>query len=199
MAPPAAGEAAGRARRATAPSASVRLVRAQFSFTLTRPTTSVLADLGGGALLDVGCYCVSALRLVAGEPDRLRPEGGRARRRGRALHGDRCASRAVRSATSTAASTCRCAGARGGRLRTACSSSSPPSGATRRARPAARRRRAGADRPARDAPLPARGRELLRATRGEEAPLLDRAESVAQARALEALLRSAETDRPASS
>ncbi|MFL5953163.1 MAG: Gfo/Idh/MocA family protein [Gaiellaceae bacterium] len=27
------------------------------------------AGLGGGALLDVGCYCVSALRLLLGEPD----------------------------------------------------------------------------------------------------------------------------------
>jgi len=26
-------------------------------------------ELGGGSLLDLGCYCVSALRLVAGEPD----------------------------------------------------------------------------------------------------------------------------------
>jgi len=36
-----------------------------------------------------------------------------------------------------------------------------------------------------------------RATRGEEAQLLDRAESVAQARTIAALLHSAETDRPA--
>jgi xylose dehydrogenase (NAD/NADP) len=47
----------------------LRLVRSQFSFMLTR-TEDVrwLADLGGGALLDVGCYCVNVLRLVAGEP-----------------------------------------------------------------------------------------------------------------------------------
>jgi xylose dehydrogenase (NAD/NADP) len=47
----------------------VRLARAQFSFTLSRPQdVRWLAELGGGALLDVGCYCVNALRLVAGEP-----------------------------------------------------------------------------------------------------------------------------------
>jgi D-xylose 1-dehydrogenase (NADP+, D-xylono-1,5-lactone-forming) len=28
-------------------------------------------DLGGGALGDLGCYCVSAIRLFAGEPERL--------------------------------------------------------------------------------------------------------------------------------
>ena len=26
------------------------------------------AGLDGGALMDVGCYCVSAVRLLAGEP-----------------------------------------------------------------------------------------------------------------------------------
>ena len=32
-------------------------------------------DLGGGALLDLGCYCISAARLVTGsEPDRVHGE-----------------------------------------------------------------------------------------------------------------------------
>jgi len=30
--------------------------------------------LGGGALMDVGCYCVSALRLLCGEPTRVSGE-----------------------------------------------------------------------------------------------------------------------------
>ncbi len=50
----------------------VRLARASFSFTLRREADVRLDPaLGGGALLDLGCYCVSALRLVAGaEPVR---------------------------------------------------------------------------------------------------------------------------------
>jgi predicted dehydrogenase len=48
----------------------IRLVRASFSFFLVRPGDVRLApDLGGGSLLDVGCYCVSAARLLAGEPE----------------------------------------------------------------------------------------------------------------------------------
>jgi len=46
-------------------------VHATFSFRFGRPDSDVrlVPELGGGSLLDVGCYCVSALRLVAGEPD----------------------------------------------------------------------------------------------------------------------------------
>jgi predicted dehydrogenase len=47
----------------------LRLVRATFSFTLTDPRNIRLRpELDGGALLDVGCYCLSAARLLAGEP-----------------------------------------------------------------------------------------------------------------------------------
>lgn len=43
-------------------------VRATFSFPLTNPDNiRVRADLDGGSLMDVGCYCVSGARLVAGE------------------------------------------------------------------------------------------------------------------------------------
>jgi D-xylose 1-dehydrogenase (NADP+, D-xylono-1,5-lactone-forming) len=47
----------------------VRLVRATFSFDLDRPG-DVRWDpaLDGGALMDVGCYCISGIRLVCGEP-----------------------------------------------------------------------------------------------------------------------------------
>jgi xylose dehydrogenase (NAD/NADP) len=48
----------------------LRLVRAAFCSTLGRPDDVRWSpELGGGALLDVGCYCVSGMRLVAGEPE----------------------------------------------------------------------------------------------------------------------------------
>ena len=48
----------------------LRLVRAAFSFPLTDGTNVRLdAELEGGALMDVGCYCVSGSRLLAGEPE----------------------------------------------------------------------------------------------------------------------------------
>jgi D-xylose 1-dehydrogenase (NADP+, D-xylono-1,5-lactone-forming) len=47
----------------------LRLVRASFSFPLGDPEDVRLSrELEGGALMDVGCYCVSGSRLVAGEP-----------------------------------------------------------------------------------------------------------------------------------
>jgi predicted dehydrogenase len=48
---------------------TVRLVRAAFSFTMRDPgNVRMLPDVDGGGLMDVGCYCVSACRLLAGEP-----------------------------------------------------------------------------------------------------------------------------------
>jgi len=51
----------------------LRVVRAQFSFGLhsLEPTSNIRlsGELEGGALMDVGCYCVSAARLLAGEPE----------------------------------------------------------------------------------------------------------------------------------
>ncbi|MGD0452477.1 MAG: Gfo/Idh/MocA family oxidoreductase [Solirubrobacteraceae bacterium] len=47
----------------------LRLIRASFSFLLERAGDLRLQGaLDGGALMDVGCYCVSAARLLAGEP-----------------------------------------------------------------------------------------------------------------------------------
>ncbi len=48
---------------------AVRLVRACFSFVLAGDVDVRLdPTLHGGGLMDVGCYCVSGARLVAGEP-----------------------------------------------------------------------------------------------------------------------------------
>jgi xylose dehydrogenase (NAD/NADP) len=58
----------------------VRTVRTAFGFNLPGgENVRLQAALEGGALMDVGCYCVSAMRLLAGEPERVggeRVEGG---------------------------------------------------------------------------------------------------------------------------
>jgi D-xylose 1-dehydrogenase (NADP+, D-xylono-1,5-lactone-forming) len=47
----------------------LRLVRSAFSYSLYDPDNIRLRpEVEGGALMDVGCYCVSGSRLVAGEP-----------------------------------------------------------------------------------------------------------------------------------
>ncbi len=52
-----------------------RAVRACFGFVLDRDEDPRWeAALDGGSLMDVGCYCISAARLVAGEPEAI--EGG---------------------------------------------------------------------------------------------------------------------------
>ncbi len=56
----------------------VRVVRAAFSFPLAAERggddTRFDPELDGGALMDVGCYCVNAIRLLAGEPQRVAAE-----------------------------------------------------------------------------------------------------------------------------
>ncbi len=46
----------------------VRLIRTSFCYRTTKIDGNVrfAADLGGGALMDVGCYCISFSRLIAG-------------------------------------------------------------------------------------------------------------------------------------
>ena len=54
---------------------ALRLVRVGFSFPLEAERSAddarFSAELDGGAMMDLGCYCVSALRFVAGEPRSL--------------------------------------------------------------------------------------------------------------------------------
>jgi D-xylose 1-dehydrogenase (NADP+, D-xylono-1,5-lactone-forming) len=48
----------------------LRQLRSLFSFTLTdRADVRLDPELDGGALMDLGCYCISMQRLVAGEPE----------------------------------------------------------------------------------------------------------------------------------
>jgi xylose dehydrogenase (NAD/NADP) len=57
--------------------APLRVVRAAFGFALAAEDTQnvrIQPELEGGALMDVGCYCVSALRLLCGEPERAAAE-----------------------------------------------------------------------------------------------------------------------------
>jgi predicted dehydrogenase len=45
----------------------LRMIKSAFTFRLTNPTNIRLsAELGGGALMDVGCYCVNVSRTLAG-------------------------------------------------------------------------------------------------------------------------------------
>ncbi|MEA2392577.1 MAG: hypothetical protein QOJ82_468 [Solirubrobacteraceae bacterium] len=74
----------GRARELLAAGeiGELRTIRAAFAFTATDPDDIRLqADLEGGGLMDVGCYCVSGCRALAGaEPERAYAEavlGGR--------------------------------------------------------------------------------------------------------------------------
>ena len=51
---------------------TVRLIRAAFSFVARSVSDVRLSSvLEGGALMDVGCYCVSGARLLAGEPEQV--------------------------------------------------------------------------------------------------------------------------------
>jgi D-xylose 1-dehydrogenase (NADP+, D-xylono-1,5-lactone-forming) len=50
---------------------SLRVIRGSFSFTVgAADDVRLVSELEGGALMDVGCYCVSGARLLAGEPER---------------------------------------------------------------------------------------------------------------------------------
>jgi predicted dehydrogenase len=50
----------------------LRDIRTTFSFQLLDlDNIRMAADLDGGALMDVGCYCVSGARLLGGEPERV--------------------------------------------------------------------------------------------------------------------------------
>jgi D-xylose 1-dehydrogenase (NADP+, D-xylono-1,5-lactone-forming) len=67
-------EALARLAREIAP---LRVVRAAFGFAIPPEDAAnvrLQRALEGGSLMDVGCYCVSALRLLCGEPERVSGE-----------------------------------------------------------------------------------------------------------------------------
>ena len=46
-----------------------RVIRSSFGFALSDPANvRLLPEIDGGALMDVGCYCVSGSRFLGGEP-----------------------------------------------------------------------------------------------------------------------------------
>jgi D-xylose 1-dehydrogenase (NADP+, D-xylono-1,5-lactone-forming) len=53
---------------------ALRYIRGTLSYTQHGDDPRLHAELDGGSLLDLGCYCVSAARLFAGEPDRVHAE-----------------------------------------------------------------------------------------------------------------------------
>jgi D-xylose 1-dehydrogenase (NADP+, D-xylono-1,5-lactone-forming) len=170
----------------------LRLVTSCFSFPLEEPSNIRLsAELEGGSLLDVGSYCVSATRLLAGEPERVY---------GEALYG-------ATGVDVRFAATMRCPG--GVLAHFDCAMDVPrrfwleavgseasifvPSPwmigvegfELRRGDDVEWIEVESADR------YQAQLENFAAAIRGEEAPLLDRADAVSQARTLAALLRSA--------
>jgi predicted dehydrogenase len=53
----------------------LRVIRGAFSFRLTvQGDVRMSTALDGGGLMDVGCYCLSAARMLAGEPERVHAE-----------------------------------------------------------------------------------------------------------------------------
>ncbi len=53
----------------------LRVINATFTFSMQSDTNIRLdKSMGGGGLLDVGCYCINAMRLITGEE----PDGGQA-------------------------------------------------------------------------------------------------------------------------
>jgi len=53
----------------------LRLIRSCFSYSLyDADNIRLRTEVEGGALMDVGCYCVSGSRLLAGEPERVHAE-----------------------------------------------------------------------------------------------------------------------------
>lgn len=174
----------------------VQAVRAAFFGILPRvDDVRFVPELGGGALLDLGCYCVSAARLVFGEPERLYGEAWH----GRGGVDERCVDERFAAtlrfggaiATFACGFTARTnqvevVGAEGVLLVPQAFVDPPGvvllNGEEHRVEPGNHYR--------------AELEDFCAAVRGEHEPLVGRTEMLGQARALDALLRSAETGLP---
>jgi predicted dehydrogenase len=175
----------------------LRLVRTQFSFTLDRPNDVRWdPELGGGALLDLGCYCVSGSRLLAGEPEvvhaerTLAPSGADARfaatmrfANGVLAHFDCALDLPLRTELEAV-------GSEGSLFMPRPFVADDVDLELRRPDEVERLPSVSANR------YRCELENLSRAIRGEEEPLLGREESLAQARVLDALLRSAAGGEP---
>ena len=65
-----ADEASRQSSSASGAIGELRVVRSAFSYSLyDADNIRLRTDVEGGSLMDVGCYCVSGSRLIAGEPE----------------------------------------------------------------------------------------------------------------------------------
>jgi D-xylose 1-dehydrogenase (NADP+, D-xylono-1,5-lactone-forming) len=170
----------------------LQAIHATFSFRLAEDVNvRLLGDLGGGSLLDVGCYCVSGARLLAGrEPDRVYAD---------AVHGrggvDESFTAVLRFGDVFA--TMHCGFRSESKSLAALGSEGKLStfDPWRSSDPVVRLN--GEEHPVeRVSSYRLQLENFVAAVRGEARPLLGRQESLGQARTLDALLRSAETNEP---
>lgn len=172
----------------------LQLIRATFAFALDEPGNVRLApELDGGSLMDVGCYTVSAARLIAGEePDRVHgeqavgPSGVDIRFSG-LLHFPRGVTALVASAFTTDHQGLEVVGRHGSLF--------VPDPWHARAGRIVLRTSGGEETiavPFRD-PYGAELEDMVAAIRGEDRPLLGREDALGQATTIAALYRSAET------
>ena len=177
----------------------LRLVGAAFCATLGRPDDVRWSpELGGGALLDVGCYCISGMRLLAGEPgsvfgDQTLTPGGVDVRFAGALRFPSGVLGHFSCALDTAPSQALEAVGSEGTLLVSHPFTADVEGVElRRGETVEKVEVEHVNRYRLEL------ENFARAIRGDEPPLLGREDAVAQARTLDALLRSAQTGLPAS-
>ena len=179
----------------------LRIIRAHFAFAAADPDDIRLqAALDGGGLMDVGCYCVSGCRTLAGaEPERAygraRPRRPRRRRgagRHPALPGRRARPLRLRAEPTRAAASSAAVGTEGS-LR---SSPTPGTATTRSSSCAAPTAPSSASRPGPPTPTRSSWPTSRPPSAASAQPLLGRDDALGQARTIAALYTSAERNAP---